>query len=343
VQKNSPPYVKLRETTNIIGVWDDHDFGLNNAGASFKHKDLTQQLWLDFMDEPADSPRRTRKGVYESYYIGDSSKIKVILLDVRYFKQDTSILKPNGTDLLGAEQWEWLENELKNNKAEYVLIGSGIQVLPDDRMVPEHWYSGNRDRLLALIRKYQVNGVMLLSGDVHYAEIMKYPCKEHVGYDLYEFTSSGLTHHVATHVPLADRFVNTMFPKTWNDKKQRFMDWNFGVLKFDFNKEKGVKLEIRDAESKVVLEQTLRHEETRFDSGIINEKKECIANKSKYARFIGNYIDVLLNGEWYAYLITLLISVGIWIVIRIIKGLIKLVRFCFGKPKHEYQKVGKAE
>ena len=41
----------------IIGTWDDHDYGLNDAGKEYDGKDFSQQLMLDFLDEPSDSLR----------------------------------------------------------------------------------------------------------------------------------------------------------------------------------------------------------------------------------------------------------------------------------------------
>lgn len=69
----------------VIGTWDDHDFGKNDGDKHFEKKDYFRKLYLDFLDEPEDSIRRTRKdGLYESYYIGEEKKVKAILLDVRY-------------------------------------------------------------------------------------------------------------------------------------------------------------------------------------------------------------------------------------------------------------------
>lgn len=41
----------------VIGTWDDHDYGLNDAGKEFMGKNMTQKLLMDFLDEPEDSPR----------------------------------------------------------------------------------------------------------------------------------------------------------------------------------------------------------------------------------------------------------------------------------------------
>ena len=41
----------------IVGTWDDHRYGLNDAGKEFERKDVSQQLMLDFLNEAPDSPR----------------------------------------------------------------------------------------------------------------------------------------------------------------------------------------------------------------------------------------------------------------------------------------------
>ena len=209
--KNNPNYQNLRDATRIIGVWDDHDFGHNNAGKSFLHKNITKQLWLDFIDEPENTTRRTRSGgIYQSYYLGDVTKVKVILLDVRWDREEPFFLDFGGGELLGEDQWQWLEEELKDNPAEYTIIGSGIQILADDRIFTERWFTSSKERLLRLIRKYQTGGLILLSGDVHYTEMMKYPCKERIGFELHEFCSSGITHYASSHVPNVDGVVSEL-------------------------------------------------------------------------------------------------------------------------------------
>lgn len=55
--KNNPGYSRLREVSKVIGTWDDHDYGLNDAGKEFGRKITNQRLLLDFLDEPQDSPR----------------------------------------------------------------------------------------------------------------------------------------------------------------------------------------------------------------------------------------------------------------------------------------------
>ncbi|KAF3788896.1 hypothetical protein EJ110_NYTH05851 [Nymphaea thermarum] len=55
--KSNPGYSAVRRKARVIGTWDDHDYGLNNAGKEFPGKDINQKLMLDFLDEPQNSPR----------------------------------------------------------------------------------------------------------------------------------------------------------------------------------------------------------------------------------------------------------------------------------------------
>ena len=41
--------------TKIIGVWDDHDYGINDGNKDFYKKDEMRKIFLDFVDEPLDS------------------------------------------------------------------------------------------------------------------------------------------------------------------------------------------------------------------------------------------------------------------------------------------------
>ncbi|RMX56823.1 hypothetical protein pdam_00009939 [Pocillopora damicornis] len=178
----------LRSGIKVLGVWDDHDYGMNNGGKHYKDRLQAQGIYLDFLDEPAESIRRRREGTYVSYSFGTGNKsIKLILLDTR------SHLKWGPEcDILGAEQWSWLETQLSDpNPAGLTIIGSGIQVISD---VPytDRWTGcpSSYDRLIWLVQRNP--RVILISGDVHFGE---FSClnSTSTGYPLYEVTSSGLT------------------------------------------------------------------------------------------------------------------------------------------------------
>ncbi len=197
-QKNHPLYQQLIKQTNVIGTWDDHDYGANDAGKEFSKKVESQQLLLDFLDVPKNVPLRSRKGVYSSYNINNQiAKVKIILLDTRYFRD--TLTKVNGKntlnwngEILGEAQWTWLENELKNSEADIHIIGSSIQVIPMEHRF-EKWnnFPLERQRLFNLITTYKVNRPIFISGDRHIGEISKI---DWINQPMYDITSSSLTH-----------------------------------------------------------------------------------------------------------------------------------------------------
>lgn len=192
-------YKILHKQTPTIGTWDDHDYAINDGDGHFKHKEAAKQLFLDFIDEPRYSERRILdRGLFTTYTFGDPKThktVRLILLDVRYNK--TSSFWDKDADILGEAQWKWLEDVLENNNETFTLIVSGTQILPFNRfLLFEAWYGRSRARLFDLLGRLEKNGVVLLTGDVHCAQILKTFCVlPELGYNLYEITSSGLSHY----------------------------------------------------------------------------------------------------------------------------------------------------
>lgn len=250
--KQEEGYKQLREKINITGVWDDHDYGLNNAGKEFLLKRESKELYLDFLEEDR-SVRGSHEGVYVSYTFGEKGKqVKLILVDIRYFRDSES---DKEGDSLGEEQWQWLENELKN-PGDLTIIGNGIQINIEDRLsAVETWHKKSRERLFQLIK--EIPGVILLSGDVHMGEIMRNPCLK---YPLYEITSSGMT-HTAFNVfgYLIYLGLYGTFPWTY-DLTYRTVEKNFGTVEINWE-DKWVELSVRDSYSQTLLSHKVAFEE----------------------------------------------------------------------------------
>ncbi|OVA10748.1 Alkaline phosphatase D-related [Macleaya cordata] len=269
VAKSNPGYSLLRKKTQVIGTWDDHDYGLNDAGKEFTGKNISQQLMLDFLDEPKDSPRRKQAGVYASYMFGPKGKqIKVILLDTRYHRDP---LTSDGS-ILGSSQWAWLEKELNGPKSEITIIGSSIQVISNLSATTgplfylESWgrFPSERNRLFELIANSKRDGIFFISGDVHFGEITRYDCG--TGYPLYDITSSGLTQAVEKAIlPPLNFFVRVvawLTPTTMRviGPKCRFRSCtyglpNFGAIEIDWDATPvTMKIQVRDVDRNPVNE-----------------------------------------------------------------------------------------
>ncbi len=199
-QNANVDYQLLKASTPLIGIWDDHDYGINDGGKHFAQKKASRDVMFDFLGVPDDAPERKREGAYASHTFGEGEQqVKVILLDGRYFRDTLTridrVYQVNSTgQILGDAQWKWLENELKTSTAQVNFIVSGIQILPTEHAY-EKWanFPQEREKLLNLIANSGVQNPILLSGDRHIAEIMKLE-DSRFPMGLYEITASGLTH-----------------------------------------------------------------------------------------------------------------------------------------------------
>jgi len=259
-QKNQKGYDSLKARVRVFGTWDDHDYGLNDAGTEYVAKAESQQLFLDFLGIKKDDKRRQRQGVYYSdSIVSKKGSVKIIVLDTRYFRtaltesSDAEIrYQPNtygeGT-ILGDTQWLWLESELKNSTTDFNLIVSSIQFLSNKHGF-ETW--GNMphevEKLNDIIGSSGAKGVLILSGDRHISEFSKTNI-EGLSYPLIDFTSSGLTHSYSS------------FESEPNPYRVGHVvsDISFGLLKVNFET-KTVVMQMRGENNKKQQELTQAYE-----------------------------------------------------------------------------------
>lgn len=232
--ENQRDFSPFRSRVPVLATWDDHDYGLSDGGREHPQRAAAQQVFLDFLREPLDSPLRKQEGVFRSARIGPPDKrVQILMLDTRYHRSPLRPFpfarpgmylprsEPDAT-LLGPAQWKWLEGELRK-PARWRLLVSSIQFIPLSHPF-EKW--GNlpreRTRLLRLLKDHKVGGVVVLSGDQHLAEVSRL-APETLGYPLYEFTSSGLTH---------DR--GDLLAPNLHRVGRPLIARNFGLLEFDW-------------------------------------------------------------------------------------------------------------
>eukprot|EP00164_Ancoracysta_twista_P002898 GFYU01003856.1.p1 GENE.GFYU01003856.1~~GFYU01003856.1.p1 ORF type:complete len:455 (-),score=86.03 GFYU01003856.1:95-1459(-) len=234
-QKRQPGYQRLLRQCPVVGIYDDHDYGMNDGGKQYADRRESQQLLLDFLDVPESSSLRQRDGVYTSYTFGPAGRrTKLILLDTRYHRDD---LGDHGGDILGEQQWQWLRHELETSDAQLHLIGSGIQVVSDDKSGGEKWgnFPHARRRLFNLLCETQTSGAIFLSGDVHIAEMsVSAECTDMTGYPMVDFTSSGLTHSWGSHLAfgLGEFIISNILPhrhRVWIHPFE-----NYGMINIDW-------------------------------------------------------------------------------------------------------------
>ena len=272
-QKQRADYQRLRDELGVLAVWDDHDYGENDGNINTPHKAITQQLFLDFLDELPTDVRRTRRGLYTSYTFGPrGQRVKLVLLDVRYWQSVTE------DDMLGAEQWAWLAEELdytyaasathsekegtmewdengKRVRPDLLVIASSIQFAAQNRRLGEAWrnFPRSRYRLLSLIAQSGLQVPLLfLSGDVHYGEYFRTDICTNTStsitvYPVVDVTSSGLTHSNGRSLPLPFAITQPVMRWLFNKPNDRgrhtaasegedklCTDLNYGLVDIDW-------------------------------------------------------------------------------------------------------------
>lgn len=258
-------FARLRMEAPFMATWDDHDYGLNDAGADYEKRAEAQELFVNFWGDSPDSPRRSREGIYESRLLGPEGKrVQVLMLDTRYFRGPLKTgerrvggpyypeLDPS-VPMLGEAQWTWLEQQLRK-PADLRLMVSSIQFLAT-AAGQETWSNlpAERQRMIDLITETGAEGVIFLSGDRHWSEFSKQD--EGAPYPLYDFTSSSLNQLHARGTPTENRwrFSDT----TWHRE-------NYGLIEIDWAASPpAVTVSIRDLEGKSQLEHRLNLDELR--------------------------------------------------------------------------------
>jgi alkaline phosphatase D len=268
-----PGFRRLRENVPILAIWDDHDFGEDDAGGDYPMKEGTREIFCDFWGEAADSPRRTRDGIHAAYVFGpEGRRVQIILPDLRWNRTAITPLDLAGEDyetwarakaeaqlpvpgpyarnpdlaatMLGEPQWAWLETQL-SQPADLRILGSSLQVLADFAGW-EGWinYAHDHQRLFELMRQTRAERLICLSGDTHYGEISKLDVN--VPYPIWDFTSSGLTEVWPVTPPNALRIGDV-----WRER-------NFGLIQIDWSTPAPrVTVEIRDEQGAPQLSQII--------------------------------------------------------------------------------------
>lgn len=238
-------YKQFRNSTKVIGVWDDHDFHNEHPNRTAPEKTERQELFLDFLKEPKQSNRRSQDGIYQDYHFSTAAgPVHLFLLDTRYHKD------PWGREaktILGEMQWTWLEHKLKIYKDGIHIFASSIQILPNAHRF-DHWgrIPKERQRFLDALANHDIQTAIVISGDRHIAELSYLPSEDSgLPRGIWELTSSGLTHSY-------DSFKGERNPFR---KQDVFFNKNFGLIHFS---KEALELEVRDQDNKVRIKQTIK-------------------------------------------------------------------------------------
>ncbi|MBS1619176.1 MAG: alkaline phosphatase family protein [Bacteroidetes bacterium] len=162
-------------------IWDDHDYGPNDADRNFPLKDTSLVLFRGFWVNPYED------SVHQTYFNYKYYDAEFFMTDDRWWRDQAC----DTGSFFGPEQSAWLKRKLLHSDASFKFICVGSQVLNEDNHGECYaMYGRERDALLDFIATNNIKGVVFLSGDMHYSEMSRHVWK---GYPFYDFTCSPLT------------------------------------------------------------------------------------------------------------------------------------------------------
>jgi alkaline phosphatase D len=200
-RQSRPEFRDLAGMTPVLSIWDDHDFGTDDAWGGPDRDRPTWKLdvWRRFTQNwanPAYGGGELQPGVWYDFSIGD---VDFFMLDGRYWRTnsgrrgDSPAEEP---DMIGPAQAAWLCERLAASSATFKVVVSPVPW--DFRAKPgvgglDTWagFPQQRERIFRFLSDRGIDGVLLMSADRHRSDAWRI---DRAGdYPLFEFNSSRLT------------------------------------------------------------------------------------------------------------------------------------------------------
>ncbi|MBL7963398.1 MAG: alkaline phosphatase family protein [Flavobacteriales bacterium] len=231
--RSLPEMQRLLRSTHHYAIWDDHDFGHNDAVGTFANAHLTRRAFDLFWANPT-SGVPGADGITTMFNWSD---VDFFLLDDRTFRTLPN-LRTSEPALLGQAQLDWLIQSLVASSATFKVVAMGSQFLNTARVFENYaQHALERQQLIDRIDQEGITGVIFVTGDRHFTELSELKLPD--GRSIYDLTTSPLTS--GTHQPSETNAL--AMPDT------RVVERNFAVLRVSGPRHaRKLVIEIRDSE-----------------------------------------------------------------------------------------------
>lgn len=240
-----PEMQKLLSACPNYAIWDDHDFGPNDADRSYILGDQSREVFDLFWANPSSGIPQLGEwgGITTAFTLGD---VDVFMLDNRTFRINHNVLTGN-PQVLGEDQINWLVAALKSSRAPFKLVCMGGQMVSDCAIYENMaQFGAERDGILRRIKAEDIHGVVFLTGDRHGSELSQVEfSREHAALD---FTCSPLT---------SGAYDNSAEPNSFRVEDTSVGQRNFGTLQITGpRKERVMTIRCHDASGKNLWERS---------------------------------------------------------------------------------------
>lgn len=192
IDKRYTEFRKLKELQPLwanvhhYAIWDDHDFGPNDADRSFWGKNMTLGAFKNFWGNP--------NYIFENEAITGTffwEDCQFFMMDDRYFRAPNDLVDST-KDYYSEKQLNWLIDALTSSNAPFKFVITGGQIVNQTAMFENMAnYPVERKKLFDKLMENKISGVIFVSGDRHHTNLQK--MERDGAYPLYDLTISPLT------------------------------------------------------------------------------------------------------------------------------------------------------
>jgi alkaline phosphatase D len=197
--REDPAVQEFFRTTAVHAIWGDHDVSNNFAGPTEPLVPIGLRAFLDYWpirppdDDPTRLYRRIRWGAL----------LELFILDARQYRSKGCQADGPAKTMLGDAQRRWLIDGVATSDALWKVVVSSVPFsIPKGFPCSDTWaprnllwhttgYGVERDAILQELRDRQVKNLVILAGDVHYADFVRFEPTR--GFIVHEFTAGPLS------------------------------------------------------------------------------------------------------------------------------------------------------
>jgi phosphodiesterase/alkaline phosphatase D-like protein len=168
-QLTTPAMDALVRSVPIAYMWDDHDFGPNDADSTSASAPASQVVYRQVVPHSSLPAGEGPEAIYQSFALG---RVRFILTDSRSERSPKSAPDDQAKTMLGSAQWSWLLDELDAaaSAGEVVVLVTSVAWNGVAQAGADDWagYTTERRRLAdAIAGAGLADQMLMIAGDAH--------------------------------------------------------------------------------------------------------------------------------------------------------------------------------
>jgi phosphodiesterase/alkaline phosphatase D-like protein len=172
-QLTTPAMDALVRSVPVAYIWDDHDFGPNDADSTSASAPAAQVVYRQAVPHPPLPAGTGPEPVYQSFTLG---RVRFILTDARSDKSPKGDPDDADKTMLGARQLQWLADQLESaaDAGEVVVLATSLPWNGAAAAGSDDWsgYTTERRRIADLIAAAGLTDqLLMIAGDAHMVAI----------------------------------------------------------------------------------------------------------------------------------------------------------------------------